>query len=310
VSKIVCTTFLYPHLSVWTLRPKSSCGIPLNFFFHKAEAPQQIPLRKFRRSATNAILKQTFITSGMTHFATQNPSAQQTPSTFLQIQALCKAFQEGTETRQVLRQISTAFAKGEFVALLGQSGSGKSTLLNVISGIERPSEGTIILDGTPLSQLNERQCTLFRRDRIGFIFQFFNLIPTLTVLENITLPQELAGRDRVEIAGRAMTLLERVGLADRRDAYPDKLSGGQQQRVAIARALVHDPMLVLADEPTGNLDEETGDRVLELLLELTRSAQKTLIMATHNPAIAKRADRVVRMHNGQLEEDIVTGVVA
>jgi putative ABC transport system ATP-binding protein len=222
---------------------------------------------------------------------------------FLQIQSLSKSFQEGADTRQVLRAITATFAAGEFVALLGQSGSGKSTLLNVISGIERPTEGTVIIGKTALSALNERQCTLFRRDRIGFIFQFFNLIPTLTVLENVTLPQELAGCERTEVEVRAMELLERVGLADRRGAYPDKLSGGQQQRVAIARALVHDPMLVLADEPTGNLDEETGDRVLELLLELTRSANKTLIMATHNPEIAKRADRVVRMHNGQLEED-------
>jgi putative ABC transport system ATP-binding protein len=246
----------------------------------------------------------------MAKFATQDYSPQKMQSDFLQIQSLSKAFREGAETRQVLRQISIRFAKGEFVALLGQSGSGKSTLLNVISGIERPSAGKIILDGTPLSQLNERQCTLFRRDRIGFIFQFFNLIPTLTVLENITLPQELAGQERREIERQALALLERVGLVDRQDTYPDKLSGGQQQRVAIARALVHDPMLILADEPTGNLDEETGDRVLELLLELTRSAQKTLIMATHNPEIAKRADRVVRMHNGQLEEDAVSGVAA
>lgn len=257
----------------------------------------------------------------MAEFATQDPSpTERLPYSpkemlherpvFLQIQSLSKSFLEGAETRQVLRKISTTFAKGEFVALLGQSGSGKSTLLNVISGIERPSMGSVMLDGTPLSELNERQCTLFRRDRIGFVFQFFNLIPTLTVLENITLPQELAGRDRREIERQALVLLERVGLADRRDTYPDKLSGGQQQRVAIARALVHDPMLVLADEPTGNLDEETGDRVLELLLELTRDAQKTLIMATHNPDIARRADRVVRMHNGQLEEDPVTGVAA
>jgi putative ABC transport system ATP-binding protein len=251
----------------------------------------------------------------MTQLATQDPSpqdysSQEIPSDFLQIQTLSKAFQEGAETRQVLRQISIQFAKGEFVALLGQSGSGKSTLLNVISGIERPTAGKIILDGTPLSELNEHQCTLYRRDRIGFIFQFFNLIPTLTVLENITLPQELAGRKRSEIERQALELLERVGLVDRQNTYPDKLSGGQQQRVAIARALVHDPMLVLADEPTGNLDEETGDRILALLLELTRSAQKTLIMATHNPEIAKRADRVVRMHNGQLEEDVASGVAA
>lgn len=156
-----------------------------------------------------------------------------------------------------------------------------------------------------ITQLNERERTLFRRDQIGFIFQFFNLIPTLTVLENVMLPQELAGQDRKQVEQKALKLLEQVGLADRCQTFPDKLSGGQQQRVAIARALIHDPMLVLADEPTGNLDEETGDRVLKLLLELTRGANKTLIMATHNPEIAKLADRVWRVHDGHLEEESI-----
>jgi putative ABC transport system ATP-binding protein len=229
-----------------------------------------------------------------------------TPSTSpvdasIQLIDLSKSFQEGTQTRDVLKGISTRFATGEFVALLGQSGSGKSTLLNLMSGIERASSGQIWIGGINLTALDERRCTLFRRDHMGFVFQFFNLIPTLTVLENVTLPQELAGRERTQVEFRALELLERVGLADRAAAYPDKLSGGQQQRAAIARALVHDPMFVLADEPTGNLDEDTGEQVLELLLELTRQAHKTLIMATHNPDIARRADRAVRMHNGQLE---------
>ncbi|PZD70251.1 putative ABC transporter ATP-binding protein [Acaryochloris thomasi RCC1774] len=227
---------------------------------------------------------------------------------FIQLNGLSKSFQEGVADRQVLREITTSFTAGEFVVLLGQSGSGKSTLLNLVSGIERPTTGRIIIDGVCLSDLNERRCTLFRRDRIGFIFQFFNLIPTLTVLENITLPQELAGVPQAEVKKKAIALLERVGLGDRGETFPDKLSGGQQQRVAIARALVHDPMLVLADEPTGNLDEETGETVLELLLELTRSAHKTLIMATHNPDIAQRADRVLRMHDGQLAEETVQDV--
>ncbi|MEO0374948.1 MAG: ABC transporter ATP-binding protein [Cyanobacteria bacterium P01_A01_bin.17] len=227
---------------------------------------------------------------------------------FIQLNGLSKSFQEGVADRQVLREITTSFTAGEFVVLLGQSGSGKSTLLNLVSGIERPTTGQIIIDGVCLSSLNERRCTLFRRDRIGFIFQFFNLIPTLTVLENITLPQELAGVPQAEVKKKAIALLERVGLSDRGEAFPDKLSGGQQQRVAIARALVHDPMLVLADEPTGNLDEETGETVLELLLELTRAAHKTLIMATHNPDIAQRADRVLRMHDGQLTEETIQDV--
>jgi putative ABC transport system ATP-binding protein len=221
----------------------------------------------------------------------------------VRLENLSKAFEEGGETRSVLKHMTASFKVGEFVALLGQSGSGKSTLLNLMGAIERPSQGHVWVDGVDLTTLDERHSTLFRRDRIGFIFQFFNLIPTLTVLENITLPQELAAQSRAQLRIRGMELLERVGLADRAKTYPDKLSGGQQQRVAIARALVHDPMLVLADEPTGNLDEETGAMVLQLLLELTRTAHKTLIMATHNPAIAKLADRVVRMQDGQLQDE-------
>lgn len=227
--------------------------------------------------------------------------------TFIQLDGLSKSFQEGLAERQVLQEISTSFAAGEFVVLLGQSGSGKSTLLNLISGIEQPTTGQVTINSVGLSQLNERRRTLFRRDHIGFIFQFFNLIPTLTVLENITLPQELAGVSQAEVTEKAISLLQRVGLEDREETFPDKLSGGQQQRVAIARALVHDPMLVLADEPTGNLDKETGQTVLDLLLELTRTAQKTLIMATHNPNIAQLADRVVRMQDGQLVEEILSG---
>ncbi len=184
--------------------------------------------------------------------------------------------------------------------LLGKSGSGKSTLLNLLSGIDDPSAGRIFIGDTEVSALNEQRQTLFRRDNIGIIFQFFNLIPTLTVLENITLPRELGGQSRVSAEAQARELLERVGLAQRADDFPDKLSGGEQQRVAIARALAHEPLIVLADEPTGNLDEETGERVLALLLELTRTAGKTLIMATHNPEVVPFADRVARIHEGKL----------
>ena len=218
----------------------------------------------------------------------------------VELRGLRKCFVEGGRTRVVLNDIDDAFGRGEFVVLLGHSGSGKSTLLNLISGIDRPDSGDVAILGTPITRLSERERTLFRRDHIGFVFQFFNLIPTLSVLENVTLPQELAGRDRRQVEAAAMTLLDRVGLADRRDANPDKLSGGEQQRVAIARALAHDPLLVLADEPTGNLDDETGERVLALLLELTRDAGRTLIMATHNPDIAPRADRVLQLHDGRL----------
>lgn len=218
------------------------------------------------------------------------------------LRELDKVFTEAGRTRKVLDNVTLSINSGDFVVLLGHSGSGKSTLLNLISGIERPTAGCISIQDVSLSNLRERERTLFRRDHIGFVFQFFNLIPTLTVLENVTLPQELAGRDA---RAAAMTLLEQVGLADRRDTFPDKLSGGEQQRVAIARALVHDPMLVLADEPTGNLDELMGNRVLELLLRLTKDQGKTLIMATHNPQIARLADRILIVHDGHVDDQPV-----
>lgn len=247
----------------------------------------------------------------MTGFSSPPMAATETSDddvqTFIQLEGLSKSFQEGLAKRQVLKEISATFTAGEFIVLLGQSGSGKSTLLNLMSGIEQPTTGRITIGNVCLSELNERRRTLFRRDRIGFIFQFFNLIPTLTVLENITLPQELAGVPAGEVSPKAIALLDRVGLEDRQEAFPDQLSGGQQQRVAIARALIHDPILVLADEPTGNLDEETGQIVLGLLLELTRSAHKTLIMATHNPDIAQFADRIMWMQDGHLVEEIRSG---
>lgn len=220
----------------------------------------------------------------------------------VQLEQLSKSFQEGRRRRLVLDQVSESFALGAFTVLLGRSGSGKSTLLNLISGIEVPTSGEIWIAGTNLTGLSERKRTLFRRDHIGFIFQFFNLIPTLTVLENVTLPLELAGRTGRDTTQAGVQLLDKVGLTGRESSFPDKLSGGEQQRVAIARALVHDPMLVLADEPTGNLDEETGVNVLALLQEMTRDAGKTLLMATHNPEIVPLADRVLRVQDGRLVE--------
>ncbi len=218
----------------------------------------------------------------------------------VEIDGLVKRYSEGGRERLVLDQVDLRIDEGEFFVMLGKSGSGKSTLLNMISAIDRADAGRIRINGTEITALSEQAQTLFRRDHIGIVFQFFNLIPTLTVLENITLPRELAGVDRRQAQQRARDLLARVGLANRADAYPDKLSGGEQQRVAIARALVHEPLLVLADEPTGNLDEDTGESVLRLLLELTRDAGRTLIMATHNPEIVPLADRVARLHEGQL----------
>jgi putative ABC transport system ATP-binding protein len=219
---------------------------------------------------------------------------------FLHIEHLSKSFQEGRRERMVLRDAQATFTEGEFVAILGKSGTGKSTLLNLISGIDRADGGSIWLSGQDLNALGERERTLYRRQKIGFIFQFFNLIPTLTVWENVTLPLELNGMRPEQTIPRAEPLLDAVGLLDRRQAFPDRLSGGEQQRVAIARALVHDPLLVLADEPTGNLDEETGHGVLTLLDRLTRRAGKNLIMVTHNPEASGFADRVLHLREGKL----------
>ena len=225
-----------------------------------------------------------------------------TSDPFIRIENLCKSYEEGGHTRIVLRESSAAFAKGEFVAIVGKSGSGKSTLLNLISGIDRSDCGTVWLDGRELTALNEEERTLFRRKNIGFIFQFLNLIPLLSVWENIVLPLELNGVPAGEIRRRTEPLLDAVGLLDRRDAFPDRLSGGEQQRVAIARALAHDPLLVLADEPTGSLDEETGRQVLALLDRLTRQAGKNLILVTHSLEAAAYADRVLHLRDGGLTD--------
>jgi len=219
---------------------------------------------------------------------------------FVSLDGLSKSFQEGSRFRTVLAGADAEFAKGEFVAILGKSGSGKSTLLNLISGIDLVDGGDIWVSGLRLTALGERQRTLFRRQNIGFIFQFFNLIPTLTVWENVILPLELAGVKNGEASQRVATLLEAVGLLDRRDTFPDRLSGGEQQRVAIARALAHDPQLVLADEPTGNLDEETGRQVMALLDRLTRQNGKNLILVTHSNEAAAYADRILTLHDGKL----------
>ncbi len=223
-----------------------------------------------------------------------------TPAPIVSIRNLVKGYEEGTRERFVLDHVDLDIQQGEFFVLLGKSGSGKSTLLNLLSGIDMADSGQIFVNGVDITQLSDRDLTLFRRDQVGIIFQFFNLIPTLTVYENIILPAELAGRADRSLEQNAKHLLERVGLANRADSFPDKLSGGEQQRVAIARALANEPAIILADEPTGNLDEDTGEKVLQLLLELTRDANKTLIMATHNPEIVPLADRVCRIHEGKL----------
>jgi len=198
---------------------------------------------------------------------------------------------------EAVRRLDLSINDGEFVVLLGRSGSGKSTLLNLIGGIDEPTAGDVFIDDKNITRMNDEERTLFRRRHIGFVFQAFNLIPTLTVRENVMLPLELNGRMAQD---RAQELIEQVGLTHRIDAYPDRLSGGEQQRVAIARALINDPLVVLADEPTGNLDADTGARVLDLLDSLTRRAGRNLVMVTHSEEVVGVADRVLRLKDGKL----------
>jgi putative ABC transport system ATP-binding protein len=216
-----------------------------------------------------------------------------------------KDYSEGTRLRRVLKEADLEVEEGELVAIQGRSGSGKSTVLNLVAGIDDPTAGEVHVGGACLQRLSSRERTLFRRDHLGFVFQLFHLIPTLSVLENVLLPAELAGGG--DSRRRAEELLERVGLADRAVSFPDRLSGGEQQRVAIARALVRDPRLVLADEPTGNLDDATGAAVLELLEAMTRKAGKTLLLATHSREVAARADRVLAIEDGHLVTKAVSG---
>ena len=218
----------------------------------------------------------------------------------IRLDRVSKDYTEGTKTRVVLREASATVAEGEFVAIRGRSGSGKSTLLNLLAGIDLPTAGDVYVKGVGLNRLSPRARTLFRRDHLGFVFQFFNLIATLTVQENVQLPAELPGGPRGEAARRARALLDQVGLLDRAHDFPDRLSGGEQQRVAIARALVQDPKLLLADEPTGNLDDTTGEAVLGLLDRVTRQAGRTLVLVTHSPLVAARADRVLAIEDGRL----------
>jgi len=220
----------------------------------------------------------------------------------IKIRSLGRSYDEGKSKIQVLDKLETDIFAGEIVVLLGRSGSGKSTLLNLISGIDLPSSGSIEIDSHNMVKLSEKERTLYRRRHIGFIFQFFNLIPTLTVAENLHLPLELNRRTGAEAHVRVQTLLEEVGLAGRGDSFPDRLSGGEQQRVAIARALAHEPKIILADEPTGNLDKETGLRILTILDKLVREEGRTMIMATHSPEVIGLADRILTFANGRLVE--------
>lgn len=207
---------------------------------------------------------------------------------------------EGKRTVHALRGVTFRVGKGEMVATMGPSGSGKSTLLNILGGLDRASEGSVIIDGRDLSHLDDDSLTRLRREKIGFIFQFFNLLTTLTAHENVALPLHLAGIPRKDARDRARAMLEIVGLGDRQDHLPDELSGGEQQRVSMARALVLDPPLVLADEPTGNLDSKNGQEVLALFKKLQMQFSTTVIMVTHDANAAAHCDRVLRMQDGQI----------
>ncbi len=224
-------------------------------------------------------------------------------SAIIRLENVTKTYPMGEVEVHALRGLNLEVPQGQFVVLLGPSGSGKTTTLNLIGGLDRPTEGKVVVEGEDIARLNDRRLTQYRAAKVGFVFQFFNLIPTLTAAENIAFALELVTRDRKAIQERTAALLALVGLANRGNHFPSQLSGGEQQRVAIARALANRPSIVLADEPTGNLDVETGRQVLQALRDLNRQEGVTVVLVTHNTAIAPLADRVVRLHNGTVASD-------
>jgi putative ABC transport system ATP-binding protein len=219
----------------------------------------------------------------------------------LETRDLRKTYPQGKHAVEVLRGVDVTVAQGEFVAIAGPSGSGKTTLMQLVGGLDRPSAGTVRLGGELLAEFSDAKLSAFRRQKLGFVFQFFHLLPTLSAEENVCLPLLLDGASYAKIAPTAARLLERVGLADRRHHRPDQLSGGEMQRVAIARALIADPILILADEPTGNLDSVNGASILELFRDTVKERGQTVIMVTHDPRAAALADRVIRLRDGRVE---------
>jgi putative ABC transport system ATP-binding protein len=220
----------------------------------------------------------------------------------IRIERVTRAYTMGARTLCALDDVSLNIQAGEFVAIVGPSGSGKSTLLNLISGIDKPDRGSVWVDCAPVNTMSENALAKWRGDKIGIVFQFFQLLPTLTALENVTLPMELRNSFSNHRRARALQSLERVGLHDRATQLPSELSGGEQQRVAMARALVNDPPILLADEPTGNLDSETGRLIVDLLSELNRTG-KTIVLVTHEESLARTAGRIVRVRDGHIVED-------
>ena len=224
----------------------------------------------------------------------------------LVVEDLTKTYTSGDRQLTVVDQVSFTIEKGSSTAIVGPSGSGKTTLLGLSAGLDRPTSGSVILNGTNLNDLSEEERAAIRNREVGFIFQTFQLLPTLTAIENVMVPLELRGERNA--SGFAKDLLERVGLGERLTHYPSQLSGGEQQRVAIARAFVNRPLLLFADEPTGNLDAETGDVVEDLLFELNREAGTTLVMVTHNLELAGRTDRTISLRGGSVVSDTATDV--
>ena len=227
---------------------------------------------------------------------------------------LTKTYPSGGRTLTVLHGADLAVPARQLVAVVGPSGSGKTTLLGLLAGLDRPTAGSVRLDGTDLAALSEDERAVLRAEKVGFVFQTFHLLPTLTALENVLVPLELRGvRETpagLPIRERAESLLARVGLGERTHHYPTQLSGGEQQRVAVARAFANEPRILFADEPTGNLDTATGGRVIDLLLDMNREAGSTVVLVTHDPALAERCDRVVRLAGGRVVEDALTGTRA
>jgi putative ABC transport system ATP-binding protein len=234
--------------------------------------------------------------------ATVQGAAPGSAPPIIRIRNLAKHYQRGEQLIVVLSDINIDVAAGEFVSLMGPSGSGKTTLLNLIAGIDKPSSGSIEVDGIDIAGLSEGELADWRATHVGFIFQFYNLMPVLTAYENVELPLLLTNLSRRERREHVLAALDMVALSDRLDHYPNELSGGQQQRVAIARALVSDPTLIVADEPTGDLDRTTGEEVLNLLDQLNRQLGKTIVMVTHDPKAAARAHRRIELEKGVLLE--------
>ncbi len=234
-------------------------------------------------------------------------NTENTESKIIEVQNLTKSYVKGTDEVYALRGVNCSIKKGEFIAVMGPSGSGKSTFLQLLGALDKPSAGDILFQGKTLKNLNDQDLSIFRRRNLGFVFQFFNLLPTMTALENTLLPLLLDGRSSKELKKKAENLLTTLGLEARMNHYPIQLSGGQMQRVAIARALISDPLLILADEPTGSLDSQSGVEILNLLSHLVKTQNQTLVMVTHDPSVAKWANRTLHIKDGQLISDQTHG---